>query len=110
MNYFSPSSFGLHGWLSPGGEFFRVRYWEHDDWIYEFTDLLSYEAEKQGWIKICDSLVNKLLNQRVNIHQQNKLIAIGFIYEEETGDFFPPYEEGWFDEIPYAKGSKERER
>jgi hypothetical protein len=94
--------------LSPGGEFFRVRHWEHDVWIYEFTGLIFYEAEKQGWIKICDSFVNKLLNSRLNVHQRNKLIAIGFIHDEENDDYFEPNELDWFDNIPYAKGSKEK--
>lgn len=109
--FYTPQSLSFHAWLSPTGELFRVDYWEHEDWAYDYLKKDSIQLEKEGWLKISDShIVNP--NFRFNELQKIKMESLGFVIEEfcDRGVvkqcYHIPEDDYWFDNIPYAKGTQ----
>ncbi|MFW6129597.1 MAG: hypothetical protein ACOC56_00345 [Atribacterota bacterium] len=48
---------GLHAWLSPSGELFRIGYFEHEIFAEEVVKKSSTELENSGWLRISDNNV-----------------------------------------------------
>ena len=110
MTLYSPQSLGFHAWLSPSGELFRVEYWEHDTWMIDYLNKDIAEAEFDGWIRIGDGYICNYGDYNLTEHQVIKLTSLGYVVEIFQGKWRceQPWEDGAFDHIPYARGSKGR--
>jgi len=105
---YSPQQFGLHAWLSPSGELFRVAYFEHDQWALFYLKKSPSELDKTGWLRICDNTVirqNYTGHIRLTEYQRINLESLGFDLEEFSCAIIGPQKDDW-DEIPFAPGSQ----
>lgn len=111
MSNYSPTSLGFQGWLSPSGELFRVEYWEHDDWAYDYLDKAPWELEQEGWLRIGDSHITNRNDWKFTEHQIVTLNKFGYLFEiyENKYIYEIPDNDDWFINIPYAKGTKQYE-